>query len=86
MDAFDLFRKLGSGAKFDLKRFAKDAERFKVGLMLSSQQRSRLLACCFLNPKECVVFNLKCCHMANMCFHFPLNVHGNANANTNKPK
>uniref|UniRef100_A0A673IMC5 ATP-dependent RNA helicase n=1 Tax=Sinocyclocheilus rhinocerous TaxID=307959 RepID=A0A673IMC5_9TELE len=31
MDAFDLFRKLGSGAKFDLKRFAKDAERFKVG-------------------------------------------------------
>ncbi len=31
MDAFDLFRKLGSGAKFDLKRFVKDAERFKVG-------------------------------------------------------
>lgn len=31
MDAVDLFRKLGSGAKFDLKRFAKDAERFKVG-------------------------------------------------------
>ncbi len=31
MDAFDLFRKLGSGAKFDLKRFGKDAERFKVG-------------------------------------------------------
>lgn len=31
MDAFDLFRKIGSGAKFDLKRFAKDAERFKVG-------------------------------------------------------
>lgn len=31
MDAFDLFKKLGSGAKFDLKRFAKDAERFKVG-------------------------------------------------------
>nr|XP_055036766.1 probable ATP-dependent RNA helicase DDX52 isoform X1 [Misgurnus anguillicaudatus] len=30
MDAFDLFRKLGAGAKFDLKRFAKDAERFKV--------------------------------------------------------
>ncbi|ROL50829.1 putative ATP-dependent RNA helicase DDX52 [Anabarilius grahami] len=30
MDAFDLFKKLGSGAKFDLKRFAKDAERFKV--------------------------------------------------------
>lgn len=32
MDAFDLFRKLGSGAKFDLKRFGKDAQRFKVGL------------------------------------------------------
>uniref|UniRef100_A0A8C2AC00 Probable ATP-dependent RNA helicase DDX52 n=1 Tax=Cyprinus carpio TaxID=7962 RepID=A0A8C2AC00_CYPCA len=30
MDAFDLFRKLGSGAKFDLKRFGKDAQRFKV--------------------------------------------------------
>ncbi|KAM4619905.1 putative ATP-dependent RNA helicase DDX52 isoform 2-T2 [Polymixia lowei] len=30
MDAFDLFRKLGAGAKFDLKRFGKDAERFKV--------------------------------------------------------
>ncbi|XP_067232317.1 probable ATP-dependent RNA helicase DDX52 [Chanodichthys erythropterus] len=30
MDAFDLFKKLGSGAKFDLKRFSKDAERFKV--------------------------------------------------------
>ncbi|XP_055792866.1 probable ATP-dependent RNA helicase DDX52 [Salvelinus fontinalis] len=30
MDAFDLFRKLGAGAKFDFKRFGKDAERFKV--------------------------------------------------------
>ncbi|KAL6098626.1 ddx52 [Pungitius sinensis] len=30
MDAFELFRKLGSGAKFDLKRFGKDAARFKV--------------------------------------------------------
>jgi len=30
MDAADLFRKLGAGAKFDLKRFGKDAERFKV--------------------------------------------------------
>ncbi|XP_077051142.1 putative ATP-dependent RNA helicase DDX52 [Siphateles boraxobius] len=41
MDAVDLFRKLGSGAKFDLKRFAKDAERFKVvksQSMYSSQQ------------------------------------------------
>ncbi|XP_072302230.1 probable ATP-dependent RNA helicase DDX52 [Eucyclogobius newberryi] len=30
MDAFDLFRKLGSGAKFDLKRFGQDAARFKT--------------------------------------------------------
>ncbi|XP_030294063.1 putative ATP-dependent RNA helicase DDX52 [Sparus aurata] len=30
MDAFDLFRKLGAGAKFDLKRFGQDAARFKV--------------------------------------------------------
>ncbi|XP_030637935.1 putative ATP-dependent RNA helicase DDX52 [Chanos chanos] len=30
MDAVDLFRKLGAGAKFDIKRFGKDAERFKV--------------------------------------------------------
>uniref|UniRef100_A0A671WQZ4 Probable ATP-dependent RNA helicase DDX52 n=1 Tax=Sparus aurata TaxID=8175 RepID=A0A671WQZ4_SPAAU len=32
MDAFDLFRKLGAGAKFDLKRFGQDAARFKVNL------------------------------------------------------
>lgn len=30
MDAFELFRKLGTGAKFDLKRFGQDAARFKV--------------------------------------------------------
>ena len=30
MDAYDLFRKLGSGAKFDFKRFRGDAERLKV--------------------------------------------------------
>ncbi|KAK6475571.1 putative ATP-dependent RNA helicase DDX52 [Huso huso] len=30
MDAFDLFRRLGAGAIFDLKKFGKDAERFKV--------------------------------------------------------
>ncbi|XP_005987507.1 probable ATP-dependent RNA helicase DDX52 [Latimeria chalumnae] len=29
MDAFDLFRKLGAGAKFDFKRFGGDAEKFK---------------------------------------------------------
>lgn len=32
MDAFDLFRKLGAGAKFDLKRFGQDAARFKVNI------------------------------------------------------
>ncbi|KAM9728665.1 putative ATP-dependent RNA helicase DDX52 [Menidia menidia] len=31
MDAFELFRKLGAGAKFDLKRFGHDAARFKAG-------------------------------------------------------
>ncbi|XP_041808488.1 probable ATP-dependent RNA helicase DDX52 [Chelmon rostratus] len=30
MDAFELFRKLGTGAKFDLKRFGQDAARFKA--------------------------------------------------------
>ncbi|XP_053313644.1 probable ATP-dependent RNA helicase DDX52 [Spea bombifrons] len=30
MDATDLFRRLGSGAKFDLKRFNVDAEKFKL--------------------------------------------------------
>ncbi|XP_056449512.1 probable ATP-dependent RNA helicase DDX52 isoform X1 [Gadus chalcogrammus] len=30
MDAVDFFRKLGAGAKFDLKRFGKDAQRFTV--------------------------------------------------------
>ncbi|XP_033027758.1 probable ATP-dependent RNA helicase DDX52 isoform X1 [Lacerta agilis] len=30
MDSHELFRKLGAGAKFDVKRFRGDAERFKV--------------------------------------------------------
>ncbi|KAM4794801.1 putative ATP-dependent RNA helicase DDX52 [Rhinophrynus dorsalis] len=30
MDVLDLFRKLGSGARFDLKRFSGDAEKFKL--------------------------------------------------------
>ncbi|XP_069040449.1 probable ATP-dependent RNA helicase DDX52 [Lepisosteus oculatus] len=30
MDSYDLFRKLGAGAKFDFKKFGKDAERFKM--------------------------------------------------------
>ncbi|CAM5104600.1 unnamed protein product [Natator depressus] len=30
MDSYGLFRKLGAGARFDLKRFSQDAQRFKV--------------------------------------------------------
>ena len=38
MDAFDLFRKLGAGAKFDLKRFGKDAARFKVNVTYKADE------------------------------------------------
>lgn len=31
MDSYDLFRRLGAGAKFDVKRFSADAARFQVG-------------------------------------------------------
>ncbi|KAK2502799.1 hypothetical protein MC885_019109 [Smutsia gigantea] len=31
MDAYDLFRRLGAGAKFDVRRFSADAARFQVG-------------------------------------------------------
>ncbi|XP_036307586.1 probable ATP-dependent RNA helicase DDX52 isoform X2 [Pipistrellus kuhlii] len=31
MDAHDLFRRLGAGAKFDVRRFSADAARFQVG-------------------------------------------------------
>lgn len=30
MDAFDLFKKLSAGTKFDKKRFRSDVEKFKV--------------------------------------------------------
>lgn len=30
MDAYELFRKLSTGVKFDKKRFQVDAERFQV--------------------------------------------------------
>lgn len=30
MDAFDLFKKLSAGTKFDKKRFKSDTERFQV--------------------------------------------------------
>ncbi|XP_050934761.1 probable ATP-dependent RNA helicase DDX52 isoform X2 [Lates calcarifer] len=44
MDAFDLFRKLGAGAKFDLKRFGQDAARFKVVRSHGEQASSDLLS------------------------------------------
>ncbi|KAM8977250.1 putative ATP-dependent RNA helicase DDX52 [Pelodytes ibericus] len=37
MDTCDLFRKLGAGAKFDLKRFNADAEKFKLAKSKESQ-------------------------------------------------
>ncbi|XP_028976552.2 probable ATP-dependent RNA helicase DDX52 isoform X2 [Esox lucius] len=43
MDAFDLFRKLGAGAKFDFKRFGKDADRFK-GVRSEQKDGSDLLS------------------------------------------
>jgi len=30
VDTYDLFRKLGSGAQFDMKRFQNDAAKFQV--------------------------------------------------------
>ncbi|KAJ7997529.1 hypothetical protein DPEC_G00229960 [Dallia pectoralis] len=43
MDAFDLFRKLGAGAKFDFKRFGRDADRFK-GVRSEQKDGSGLLS------------------------------------------
>ncbi|XP_016398671.1 probable ATP-dependent RNA helicase DDX52 [Sinocyclocheilus rhinocerous] len=51
MDAFDLFRKLGSGAKFDLKRFAKDAERFKVVKSQSKDSSNQLAGVSFFGKE-----------------------------------
>ncbi|KAL4608426.1 putative ATP-dependent RNA helicase DDX52 [Arapaima gigas] len=39
MDSVELFRKIGAGAKFDFKRFGKDAERFKVRINARSPRR-----------------------------------------------
>ncbi|XP_061595178.1 probable ATP-dependent RNA helicase DDX52 [Cololabis saira] len=44
MDAFDLFRKLGAGAKFDLKRFGEDAARFKVARSRAGEESSEQLS------------------------------------------
>ncbi|XP_074467028.1 putative ATP-dependent RNA helicase DDX52 [Sebastes fasciatus] len=44
MDAFDLFRKLGAGAKFDLKRFGQDAARFKVARSHEGEAHSDALS------------------------------------------
>ncbi|XP_060079542.1 probable ATP-dependent RNA helicase DDX52 [Ylistrum balloti] len=38
MDGFDLFKKLGVGVKFNIERFQKDAERFKLTRPASQQQ------------------------------------------------
>ncbi|XP_027009287.1 probable ATP-dependent RNA helicase DDX52 [Tachysurus fulvidraco] len=42
MDAVELFKRLGAGAKFDLKRFGRDAERFKVGKFQNKEITSPL--------------------------------------------
>lgn len=39
MDAHDLFRRLGVGAKFDVRRFSADAARFQV---LCAEQQVRV--------------------------------------------
>lgn len=44
MDAFELFRKLGAGAKFDLKRFGQDAARFKVARSHVVEESSNVLS------------------------------------------
>uniref|UniRef100_A0A671LQH3 ATP-dependent RNA helicase n=1 Tax=Sinocyclocheilus anshuiensis TaxID=1608454 RepID=A0A671LQH3_9TELE len=51
MDAFDLFRKLGSGAKFDLRRFGKDAERFKVVKSQSKDSSNQLAGISFFGKE-----------------------------------
>lgn len=43
MDAFELFRKLGAGAKFDLKRFGQDAARFKVNITSVTERKQRVI-------------------------------------------
>uniref|UniRef100_A0A1A8H1J6 Probable ATP-dependent RNA helicase DDX52 n=1 Tax=Nothobranchius korthausae TaxID=1143690 RepID=A0A1A8H1J6_9TELE len=44
MDTFELFRKLGAGAKFDLKRFGQDAARFKVSRSQGEEKTSDRLS------------------------------------------
>uniref|UniRef100_A0A1A7XKJ3 Probable ATP-dependent RNA helicase DDX52 n=1 Tax=Iconisemion striatum TaxID=60296 RepID=A0A1A7XKJ3_9TELE len=44
MDAFELFRKLGAGAKFDFKRFGQDASRFKVSRSQGEEDTSDRLS------------------------------------------
>ncbi|XP_006983219.1 putative ATP-dependent RNA helicase DDX52 [Peromyscus maniculatus bairdii] len=43
MDAYDLFRRLGAGAKFDVKRFSADAARFQVGKRKYDRDSSEVL-------------------------------------------
>ncbi|KAM7333985.1 hypothetical protein ACRRTK_007305 [Alexandromys fortis] len=43
MDAYDLFRRLGAGARFDVKRFSADAARFQVGKRKCDPDSSEVL-------------------------------------------
>lgn len=42
VDTNDLFRKLGSGATFDLKRFKNDADQFQVRFYLFTHNNYKL--------------------------------------------
>ncbi len=42
MDAADLFKKIGFGAKFNLKRFQHDAEKLRIPLQNHSQKKKTL--------------------------------------------
>lgn len=50
MDAVELFKRLGAGAKFDLKRFGRDAERFKV-------MSKHISGSLFMHVKEALSFH-----------------------------
>ncbi|KAM4844334.1 putative ATP-dependent RNA helicase DDX52 [Thomomys bottae] len=51
MDAHDLFRRLGAGARFDVKRFSADAARFQVGKRKYDLDSSEVLLDFFGNKK-----------------------------------
>ncbi|XP_062867326.1 probable ATP-dependent RNA helicase DDX52 [Trichomycterus rosablanca] len=51
MDAVELFKRLGAGAKFNLKRFGKDAERFKVVRSQNKEISNPLMEISFFGTK-----------------------------------